>query len=184
MIDVTGEGHARVRATERTPNPGRTAFAIDWPDEKFADLSLQFTVPGSDRHQRHKARLGFVAWQDEDNYLLIGTWNSDVYDGGSVSSFFHIDGFEDLYDAVWTNVGRRLWWGRKVHLRLRFDGQQFLVELDGEPVLYRKLTDVYSHCAPLRIRKVGILVNWEWGDDTGSLLHEFVARAGPGTLSP
>jgi hypothetical protein len=183
MIDVTGEGHARVRATERAPNPGRTAFAIDWPDEKFADLGLQFTVPGSDRHQRHKARLGFVAWQDEDNYLLIGTWNSDVYDGGSVSSFFHIDGFEDLYDAVWTNVGRRLWWGRKVHLRLRFDGQQFLVELDGEPVLYRKLTDVYSHCAPLRIRKVGILVNWEWGDDTGSLLHEFVARAGQGALS-
>jgi hypothetical protein len=43
-------------------------------------------------------------------------------------------------------------------------------------VLYRALTDIYPEAARLELRRVGLVVNWEWGDDTGSLLRAFVAR--------
>ena len=51
-----------------------------------------------------------------------------------------------------------------------------MVYLNGEPVLYRALSDVYPECEPLRIRAVGIVANWEFGDDTGSRFDHFVAR--------
>ena len=68
-------------------------------------------------------------------------------------------------------------WGRPYELRVAFDGLGFSASVDGETVLYRSLTDVCPRTRRLEIRRVGIVANWEWGDDTGSVFHRFTARS-------
>lgn len=107
---------------------------------------------------------------------MIANWLDDVYDGASVSSFFHLNGFEELYDAVWSNVGNRIQWGVPHQFRAVFDGGRYIVFINDEPLLYRALTDIYPNIKPLHINRVGIVANWEWGDDTGSMFQHFIAR--------
>ncbi len=175
-ICLNGAGGAQVQATAERPNPGRTLYTLPWDAPNYADLSIQVLSPGSKRGEWHKGRSGLVFWQDKDNYLAINTWLDDVYQGASVSSFFYLNGFEELFDAVWTNVGNRVAWGQSHTLRIAFDGLHYLAFVNNEPVLYRSLTDVYPDFKPLAIHRVGILVNWEWDDDTGSLFQSFEAR--------
>jgi hypothetical protein len=184
-IETTGDGRGRVVATVRDPNPGRTAFSLPWAQPAGADLEVTMTVPGTGPGEWHKPRGGLLFWQDPDNHVIVSVWRGDEYPGASVSSFFRIDGYEEIYDAVWTNVGRRIWYGDTVTLRAACDGRQYLVHLDGEPVLFRELTDVYPDCPRLRINRVGLVVNWEWGNDTGTVFREFTARsAEPASQNP
>jgi hypothetical protein len=175
-IDIIGANVAKVRASAEAPNPGRTIFLLDWKGGEIVDLEMDIKVPGTDRWQRHRPRAGFVIWQDPNNYMLLNLWRSDDYGGASISTFFQIDGFEDLYDAIWSNIGGRAWYGQKLTLRLLFDGRQYIAFIDGEPVLFRRLSDVYPDCQKLKISAVGVVVNWEWGNDTGSELSNFVAK--------
>ncbi len=176
FIDVTGRGSAKLRATAAQRSPGRLAYTIDWDHPEFADLEVQITPPGTARGQREHGVSGFILWQDSDNYVMLNIWLQDSYGGASISTFFQLDGFEDLYDAIWTNVGDRVLWGRPHVLRLTFDGTRYMAFVDNEPVLYRALTDVYPDARQLEIRRVGLLGNWEWGTDTGSVFHNFKAR--------
>jgi hypothetical protein len=174
--DLTGSGAVRVRASVEHPNPGRTAYLISWERADLADLEVEITPPGTARGQRQAGRCGLVFWQDPKNYITVTTYLDDGYVGASVSSFFQIGGYEELYDAVWTMVADRIIWGRPFRFRMVFDGMRYLAYVDDEPVLYRALSDVYSDLRPLSIRKVGLVTNWEWGDDTGSLLRNFRAK--------
>ena len=61
-------------------------------------------------------------------------------------------------------------------LRVAFDGMACSVLLNGKLVMSRRLTDIYPDQPPLKIRKVGLAVNWEWGNDTGSVFRSFRAR--------
>lgn len=178
-IEVTGDGAARVVATASAPNPGRTAFTLPWRSTALADLSVTMTIPGEGPGLWHKPRGGFLFRQDDDNFLIVSLWRGDEYPGASLSSFFQYRGFEDTYDAVWSNIGRRAWYGEQVRLRVAFDGRQFLAELDGQPVLYRRLTDFYADAPPLLVNEVGLVVNWEWGDDTGTVFRDFRALGAP-----
>jgi hypothetical protein len=172
-IELLGDG-ARVRGDRKHPNPGRTIFTIPWDEPDHADLMLDMTMPGTRRGEGHGGRCGVVFWQDADNYLVVNYWLSDDFEGASVSTFYHLDGYENMYDAVWTLV-RGVEYGQRCALRTSFDGMRFLAWSNGEPALVRALTDVYPNASPLRIERVGIIVNYEWGDDTGSLLHRFTA---------
>jgi hypothetical protein len=172
-IELLGDG-ARVRANREHPNPGRTIFTIPWDEPDHADLTLDMTMPGTRRGERHGGRCGVVFWQDPDNYLVVNFYVDDDFDGASVSTFYHLNGAENMYDAVWTLV-RGVEWGKRCALRTSFDGERFLAWSSGEPALVRALTDVYPDASPLRIERVGIIVNYEWGDDTGTLLHRFTA---------
>ncbi len=175
-FDLTGEQSAKVRASADQPNPGRTAYTIAWQSVDFADLGVDIGLPGIERGQGDGSRAGLIFYQDDDNYIVVSVYVSDLYAGNSVSSFFMLNGFEDVYDAVWTNVDRHIAWGTTFRLEVAFDGAQYLVHLNHEPVLYRALTDVYPSCQSLRINRVGVVANWEWGDDTGSILRNFVAK--------
>lgn len=174
-IELTGDGAARVVATAREPNPGRTAFTVPWRSTGLADLAVTMTIPGTGPGDWHKPRGGFLFRQDDDNFLIVSLWRGDEYPGASLSSFFNFRGFEDTYDAVWSNIGRRAWYGEQVRLRVAFDGNVFLAELDGQPVLYRRLTDFYADARPLVINEVGLVANWEWGNDTGTVFRDFRA---------
>ena len=176
FVDVTGDESAKFRATPAQRLPGRLAYTVEWDHTEFADLEVVLTPPGMAAGQHQHGTAGFVLWQDPDNYLMLNIWCSDAYAGASISSFFYLDGFEDLYDAIWTNVGRRMSWGESHVLRLTFDGMRYMAFIDEEPVLYRALTDVYPDARQLKIRRVGLLGNWEWGTDTGSVLRQFKAR--------
>jgi hypothetical protein len=176
IFELTGSDSARVKASVEFPCPGRTAYSLEWSEPAFADLEVTIDPPGTKRGQGEKGRAGLIFWQDSDNYIIVSTWLDDIYDGTSISSFFHLDGFEELYDAVWTNVGRRVEWGRPYTLRVGFDGLIYTAFVDSEPVLYRSLTDVYPGISRLSIRRVGIVANWEWGNDTGSTFKRFLAR--------
>jgi hypothetical protein len=176
-IDITGKGAAKVRANVQESNPGRLIYTVDWDVTDFADIQVEVTPPGSDRGQGEKGRAGLVFWQDVDHYVIVNTWLDDSYDGASISSFFYLRGFEDLYDAVWTNIGRRVFWGIPYSLRMVFDGVNYTAFVNDEPVLYRALTDVYPNMPRLTINRVGIVANWEWGNDTGSIFHKFLAKA-------
>jgi hypothetical protein len=57
-----------------------------------------------------------------------------------------------------------------------FDGDHFLVRIDGEPVLQRRLTDVYPRQRAMKITRIGLFTNWEWGTDTGTIFRDLVAR--------
>lgn len=175
-IELTGHGTARIRATAEHPNPGRTAYTIKWDSPKFADLEVTIIPPGREAGRREHGLCGFVFWQDPDNYITVNIWVFQSYAGASVSCFFQVGGFEDLYDAIWSNVGSRIYYGVPVRLRIAFDSSQYLVFLNDEPVLYRALTDVYADYPSFRIEQVGLLANWEWGNDTGSTFRDFVAR--------
>ena len=169
-------GGAQVEANPQNPNPGRTLYTVNWNDVAFASLSADIVPPGTARGQNERGRGGLVFWQDKNNYIVIGTWLDDSYGGASVSSFYRLNGFEEIYDAVWTNVGNKIKWGEPYNLRCDFDGAVLVAYLNNQPVLYRALTDIYPKQEPIKIRRVGLAINWEWGDDTGSLFENFVAR--------
>lgn len=175
-FNKTGSGGTQVQGSANSPNPGRTAYTLDWNQPDYADLSVNILPPGTERGQWEKGRAGLIFWQDAENYITVGTWLDDFYAGASISSFYLLNGFEELYDAVWSNVGKRVTWGKQYRLRVVFDGLNFLTFVDEEPVLFRSLTDVYPHMPRLAIRKVGIVVNWEWGNDTGSQFLTFEAK--------
>lgn len=169
-------GSARVVGHVGSPCPGRTLYTLPWPDTAFADLEVTMTPPGTARGQKHEGRGGLVFWQDHDNYLIVNLWLHDGYAGASISSFPIVGGFDDIYNAVWSNVGSRVTWGRPFRLGVVFDGNRYFARVDGEPVIMRALTDVYPGAPRLKIRRVGLAANWEWGLDTGTRFHEFVAR--------
>jgi hypothetical protein len=173
MIDLV-DGRACVRASVAEPSPGRTIFTRPWDDHAFADLDLEMTMPGTRRGEGHKGRCGVVFWQDADNYLVVNLYLDDDFDGASISTFYHLGGKENMYDAVWTLV-RGVVWGQRCTLRTVFDGERFVASTNGEPGLVRALRDIYPDAPRLRIERVGIIVNEEWGDDTGSLLPRFTA---------
>jgi hypothetical protein len=174
-VRVDGAGSAKVQGTVADPCPGRTAFAIGWANPRFADVTVTITPPGTQRGNRERSRAGLIFWQDANNYITLSVFVDDWY-GTSIAAFFQVDGFEELYDAVWTNVGKRIHWGVPYEFRVVFDGQRFLAFVDGEPVLYRALSDIYSDWERLDVRAVGIVANWEWGNDTGSVFRNFIAR--------
>jgi hypothetical protein len=175
-FDVDGAGALRVRATLEEPNPGRTFYTLPWSNPDFADLEVMITPPGRGRGEKHNCRAGLVFWQDNDNYLSFTTFLDDVYNGASIALFTKRHGFEELYDAIWTMVWKDVDWGRPFRMRIAFDGEHFAVYLNGSPIMQRALTDLYPSDPPLRVTRVGLAVNWEWGEDTGSHFHDFKAR--------
>jgi len=177
VFALDGAGRVNVRATPEKPNPGRTLYTVAWKHPDFVDMQVTIHPPGDARGQGQRGRAGLVLWQDAGHYLVLNTWLDDGFAGASISTFFNLTGFEDLYDAIWSNVGGRVTWGRPYTLRLVSDGWRYLVFLDGEPVLYRALRDVYPRVDRLRINRVGLAANWEWGDDTGSSFEQFIARS-------
>jgi hypothetical protein len=170
----TGHGGARVAGSCAHPNPGRTAHTIEWRDPAFADVALRVRNPERCGHPAHGARTGVVFWQDDDNYVVVNLYRDETFPGGSISSFYRIDGREVMHDAVWTVT--EVPWGGDCELRVAFDGARFTAHLDGRPSLHRALTDVYPDAVRLRIQRVGVVANEEWGDDTGTTLHRFTAR--------
>lgn len=179
-IGSDGAG-AIVQAGPDRPAPGRALYGLDWPDPDFADLETVIVPPPLTGRGGANSRAGLVFWQDPANYVVCNLWlnggdRSMPEPYGSVSCFFHRDGFEDVYDAVWTNVGGRLRHGEAATLRVACDGRRFTAWLDGGAVLHRGFGDVYAGFPVLAIRRVGIGVNWEWGTDTGSRFRSFTAR--------
>lgn len=179
VVELPGGTGARVKASKAEPNPDRTIYTIEWPDPTCADVEIEMVPPGAARHQGENCRVGLVFWQDPDNYLIVNIFLDDVYDGASVSTFYHLDGHEDMYDAVWSLVWPVLW-GQPCRLRAAFDGHRFLAWHDGRPVLQRALTDVYPATSRISVTRVGIIVNEEWGNDTGSRITSFRASRGSG----
>jgi hypothetical protein len=177
VIEMTGEGAARIRGTVDEPCPDRTAYCLDWENPDFVDLEVMIIPPGTGRGQKHRSTAGFILYQDRDNYVTLNVWREDYYGGASISTFFKFGGFEDIYDAIWTNVADRVYYGRPSRLRVCCDGERYLVFVNEEPVLYRAFRDVYPDVERLRIRKVGLLANWEFGNDTGSRFERFRARS-------
>jgi hypothetical protein len=176
VFELTGQGSVKVRATVDNPNLGRTAYTIDWDNPDFADIQTTIIPAGTSRDRGEKSRCGLIFWQDEDNYLTFTAYLDDAYNGASIALFSHLDGFEELYDAIWTMVGEKIDWGKPYRCRIVFDGMHFMVYLDDEPVMYRTLKDLYPNQHPLQIHRVGIVANWEWGNDTGSVFDKFVAK--------
>ena len=174
VIELPEGTAARVKATKEAPNPDRTVYTVPWPDPSCADVEIEMVPPGTARHQGEGCRVGLVFWQDADNYLIVNVYLDDVYDGASVSTFYHLGGHEDMYDAVWSLLAS-VRHGQPCRLRAAFDGHRFLAWHDGRPVLQRALTDVYPATSPIRIERVGIIVNEEWGNDTGTAITSFRA---------
>jgi hypothetical protein len=174
-IAITQSGIAKVQANIQNPNPGRTAYTVPW-DYAIADVEVTILPPGKERGQGEKGRGGLIFWQDQDNYIIINTWLDDFYEGESISCFFRIDGFEEVYDAVWSNIGKAIAFGEPYTLRVIFDGNNYTVRVNNQTVLYRALTDIYPWAKALNINRLGIVANWEWGDDTGSGFSNFSVR--------
>ncbi len=152
--------------------PDRTAYTVPWPDPALADLCIRI-VP---LRRGRRSRVGAIFMQDPANFLIVNLWFNDRSDkAASVSSFVRLDGREDVYDAVWVNVRDRVKWDQPVDLRVAFDGSLYHASLDGEPVLWRSVSDIYPRAHPLAVHEVGIVANWEWGLDSGSRILSFRA---------
>lgn len=175
---VADSGGLLVDADRTRPCPGRTLYTVPWGDERVAEIEIEAVPPGSRRGEGENGRGGLVFWQDPDNLLIVNPWVDDYegHDGSSISSFLRTDGHEDMYDAVWTNVGRAVRWGEPYRLRVAFDGIRYLAWLNDEPVLYRAVTDIHPAAGRIRISEVGLATNWEWGDDTGTCFRTFRVR--------
>lgn len=167
---------AQVAATRDRPNPGRTLYTVAWEDPGYADLELEQTPPGAHRGQGEAGRCGLVVWDGPDDYLVVNAWLDDAYEATAISAFLTLGGHETHFRSVWCNVGRAVAWGSRSCLRLACDGARWTAWVDQQPVLQRALTDLHPHAAPLTIRAVGLAVNREYGDDTGTVIHAFRAR--------
>jgi hypothetical protein len=178
VIERTGAGRARVRGTIAAPNPGRTVYCVPWSDRTGVEVSAVVIPPGTRRGEGHQGRSGLVVWQDSDNHLVVNHFIDDGSVGVSISAFLRMGGEETMFewDAVWSNVGHRVRWGVPFRLSLACDGSQFLCRVDDEPVLYRAVTDYRATAQPLLISGVGVVANWEWGDDTGTEFEQFAVR--------
>jgi LmbE family N-acetylglucosaminyl deacetylase len=178
QLELTGAGSLRVRADRHQPNLGRTLYTTAWDDPTFADLEVDLVPPGTARSQGHGSRGGLVLWQDTGSYVVVNLWvdDSPTHDGSAVSLFCCSGGHERIANAVWANVGRRATWGRRSTLRVVSDGEHLVVRLDGQPVLQRRIRDLYPWASRLSINRVGLAVNREWGDDTGTIFSDFRAR--------
>lgn len=170
------ERSVRVKASAEQPNPGRLAYTVAWANPDFADISIDILPPGTARHQREKGRGGLIFWQDANHYLIINHWLDDTFDGSAMSAFLQVDGFEEIYDGVWSNLGDHISWGQQHAFSVTFDGNNFTAHVNGEPLLYRSITDIYPKLNRLRINRVGIVANWEWGQDTGTTFSQFVGK--------
>ncbi len=175
VFEILQFGIAKVKADVANPNPDRTAYTVA-VDNFIADVSVTIVPPGKERGQGEKGRGGLIFWQDRDNYIIINTWLDDFYEGESISCFFRIAGFEEIYDAVWSNIGRAIAFGQPYTLRVVFDGNNYSVRVNNQTVLYRALSDVYPWATALKINRLGIVANWEWGNDTGSGFSNFIVR--------
>ena len=177
-FDLAPPGLVAVRADPAHPAPGRTVYALDWPDPAFVDVAVTITPPGRERGDGNAGRAGLVLWQDEGNHLVFNNWIDDGLPGRSISVFLRTGGHEEMFDwdAVWSNVNGRIRRGVPYRLRVCSDGTDFVCFVDGEPVCARAVPDYRPEARPLALRMVGLTVNWEWGDDTGSTFRDFVAR--------
>jgi len=183
-VDIDGRGGGVVRGSPQAPNPGRTAFVTDWVDPTFADIELRITPPGTRRGEGHNGRGGVIFWENAANFVIVSTWLDDhtepdgtaVHDGSAISQFWMTDGHEGFYEAVWANVARQIRWGVTSRIRVASDGRRFLTWLDDEPVLYRTRRDIVPRARPLLINRIGLVINREWGDDTGTRFEELIAR--------
>lgn len=176
VVTLDGLGRAVVRANVAEPHPGRTFHTLPWRQSNFADLEVTITPPGEKRGQFHNCRSGIVFWENPDNYITFSAYLDDAYNGSSVALFTKRHGFEELYDAIWTMLWDKVSWGKPFRLRVAFDGNHFIVFINEEPVMQRALTDLYLNDPPLRIARVGLAINWEWGSDTGSTFESFRVR--------
>jgi hypothetical protein len=174
-IYLTGNGAAQVAATPSNPCPGRVIYTVPWNRSDFTDLQVEITSPGTARGQGERGRGGLVLWQDSRTYITLSAFVDDWY-GSSIAAFFHVKGFEELYDAVWTNLGKRIYWGVPYKFRVVFDRGVFVAYVNDEPVLYRSLTDIYPAWHDFKLNRVGIVSNWEWGTDTGTVFRDFVGK--------
>ena len=115
-------------------------------------------------------------WQDDANYLTFTAYLDDVYDGASIALFTKRHDFEELYDAVWTMLWKKVDWGKPFQLRIVFDGERFVVfREDGEPVMQRTLTDIYPDDPRLHHpRRVGDELGM--GNRYGLMFSAFTAR--------
>ena len=177
-FERTGSGSVGVVATREDPTPGRSIYAVPWHDPGGAMVSVRVAPPGSRRGEAHRGRAGIAFWQDPGNHFIVNTYIDDAMVGVSLSAFLRTRGYETLFewDAVWTNVAERISHGRPFELTVSCDGTQFLCRLDGEPVMYRAFTDYHAESPALRVEGVGLAVNREWGDDTGSRFEDFRVR--------
>jgi hypothetical protein len=176
VLEHTGKDGVRVQASLKQPNPGRTLYTRPWNRPDLADLEVEITPPGNRRGQKHNCRGGLVFWQDATNYLIVNLWLDDAFAGSSVSSFLRYENYEGFYDPVWSNVGQKIIHGQPSRLRVVCDGTRFQVYLNDEPVLYRSFNDFYPGASGFALNRVGLAINWEWGDDTGSVFEAFKAR--------
>src|SRR3546814_11139887 len=130
VFALDGTGGARIVASVADPIRVRTAYGVDWPDPGFADIEARILPAGGEGSRDDKARGGLMFWQDERNYIIVNSWLDESHTGefkhcGAVSSFFYLNGFEDIYDAVWTNVGEdrtRAGWGKRESVRVDLGG--------------------------------------------------------------
>jgi hypothetical protein len=177
VIERRMAGRATVRASVQSPNPGRTAYCIPWNDPSGVLVSVTMVSPGLRAGEGHRGRGGLVIWQDAGNHLVVNHFIDDGSVGVSISAFLRRGGHEIMHDwdAVWSNLGDRIRRASPFRLAVACDGAQFLCLVDGEPVLHRFFSDYHPDAAALEIRGVGLAANWEWGDDTGTTFHDFVA---------
>lgn len=176
-FELTGANAIRVRASVSSPNPGRTAYTIRWPESTPVEIATRILPPGNAKGQGEKCRAGVIFMQDPDNYLIVSTYLDDWDVGKSISTFLRLRGYEEIKHATWSNVGTRIHWGRAFLLSVCFDGMRFLARVDHEPIHYRALTDIYPQAKPLRVNRIGLVANWEFGDDTGSEFLSFAAKS-------
>ncbi|CDN12642.1 hypothetical nucleotide-binding protein [Richelia intracellularis] len=143
----------------KSPQKRWTARQFWWWIRTAPEFSKYFNVPQLDEN----LAIGWFPQEVPENPLSEGN-----------GFIIHATGAEN--GEVWTNVGSGVKWGVTHNLRMSFDGMNYVVYVNNEPVLYRALTDVYLDATKLTISRVGIVANWEWGNDTGSTLKNFVAR--------
>ncbi len=160
-----------MRADRAHPNPGRTISPCLGTTRTHADLCLDMTMPGTTRGEGHDGRCGPVFWQDTDNDLVANLFVDDAFDGASVSTFYHLGGKEPCTTPV--DVGARRRFRAPLPLRVAFDGQRFQADVNGHTGPHPRAHGRLSGGATARIARVGIVVNRESGDDTGSMLHGF-----------
>lgn len=160
------EGGIRVEGAQGA----RSLYTVPWADLGMADLEVE-VLPAQGGEAR--CRAGVCFWQDEKHHLVVALdLEGEEF---RVVAYLRFAGYEDPRRAVWAWIPRPRGSGVGLRLRAVCDGHRFLAYLDGEPVLYRALADIYPGALALELRRVGLGLSGH-GEDDGSVFRAWVAR--------
>lgn len=162
-IEVLAGGGVRVESE----NFDYMAYTIpfDWERHGFIDVSSDM-IPPDPPNQGH---VGVVFLQDSQNFLMLG-WDTPSRHYGLWCT---INDEWIPVDLIHPDIPT----GSPFNLRATFDGDNYILYMNDEPIIIAKISDTFPEFTGLKVNRVGIGLTMAGPTgDQGTIYKNFFVR--------